>query len=125
MALQTYDRGAIFAAGVMLAECTGFSVSHDSGNSPNLTMQKGFAGMTPGAQQTSISIESAAPRAGYDIDYLDKLANTEVVEVVYYGHGKKHVVNGYITKVDEKYGVGQASSASIEFMGGPVATSTF
>lgn len=124
MALQAYEKGALFKDGALLAETTDFNLEHDPQLQPIFTQQKGFSGMSPGAEVTRISVNSAVPRVGFEIDYLTPLQGVVVVEMTLFGHGQKTTCKGYITNVKQQYGVNQAASVSFDFIGEPVNAST-
>jgi hypothetical protein len=124
MAFQAYEKGAIFAAGVMLAEALNFSLEHDSGLQPVHTMQKGFAGMSPGSPMTKGSVSSAVPRAGVDLAYLDKMTAGNPIDFVCYARGKKIKFKGYITNLKESYGADKSAELSFDFAGAPAEEST-
>lgn len=124
MALQLYEKAAVFVDQMLLSESTSVSIDTDPKLNLIETMQKGFSGASPGAEMTTISIESVVPRAGFEIDYLSKVQGVQVVEITVFAHAKKTTCQGFITKVSQKYGVNQAASVSFEFAGEPVNEST-
>lgn len=123
--LQTYEKGALFADGQLLVETTNFSVSIDSKAQEINTMQKGFAGMSPGSEMTQVEVTSALPRAGVDYDSLTKLQGLKVVEMVLFAGAKKWSTKGYVTNMQMQFGADRASEVSFTFKGGPIETSGF
>lgn len=114
----------MFVDGILLSESTTVSVESDPQLQPIFTQQKGFAGVSPGAEQTKISVDSAVPRAGFEVDYLKRAQGVSVVELTFFAHSQKNTTRGFITSVKQSYGVSQAASVSFEFLGEPLATST-
>lgn len=124
MSLQAYEKGALFKDGALLAETTDFNFEHDPQLQPIFTQQKGFAGISPGAEITRISVNSAVPRVGFEVDYLASLQGLTVVEMTLFGHSQKTTCKGYITNVKQQFGVNQAASVSFDFIGEPANAST-
>ena len=123
--LQTYEKGALFADGQLLAEVINFSVSIDSKAQEINTMQKGFAGMSPGSEMTQIEVTSAIPRAGVEYESLAKLQGLKVVEMVLFAGAKKSSTKGYITNVQMQFGADRASEVSFTFKGSPIEQTSF
>lgn len=123
--LQTYEKGSLFADNTLLAETTNFSVSIDSKAQEINTMQKGFAGMSPGSEMTQIEVTSAIPRAGVEYDALVKLQGLKVVEMVLFAGAKKWSTKGYVTNVQMQFGADRASEVSFTFKGGPLEVTSF
>jgi hypothetical protein len=122
--LQVYERGAIFADQQLMIEVQNFEVDSDAKNNPIDTMQKGFAGISPGSEHTKINVTSAIPRAGYDYDALKKMQGRDIVEFVVFAAGGKESSKGFIMNVKKSFGADKAAAVSFEFMGGPLETST-
>ena len=113
-----------FADGQMFAESQSVDVEHDPQMQPVYTQQKGFAGMTPGAEVTKFTVDSAVPASGYEYDYLDKLQNVTVVEATLFAASKKLTVKGYITNLKKKFAWNNPATVTFDFMGGPAKEST-
>jgi hypothetical protein len=122
--LNTYEKGALFCNGALLVEVLNFSVDIDAQLNPIHTMQKGFAGVSPGSEMTKIEVNSAVPRSGLEFDVLSKLQGVEVVEMVFFAHAKKAKVKGYISNLKQNYGADKSAELSFSFLGGPVEEST-
>lgn len=114
MATDLYTQGLIFVDGILAADCTEFSVDYDTQNNPVFTIAKGFAGITPGAGQTKVSISTAVPRAGYEIDYFKRALDNTPVEFIGWRGSSKYSFKGFLLTIGEKHGVNSASTASIE-----------
>jgi len=123
--LQIYDRGAVFFDGKLLVECVSFTVKSDPKLNPINTMQKGFAGVSPGAEQTDIEVTEALPRAGFDYDALAALQGNDVVEFVCYLGSKKLKCKGFISGLDMATGVDKGAEVKFNFMGSPLESSAF
>lgn len=124
MALELYENGgALFLGQVQLTESMTFEIEHDAGNSPVVTA-KGFAGVSPGAQAVSGTIKSAVPRSGFDFDYITKLQDTEVLDLVYFRASKKVKAKVFLMKCKETLGIANPAEFTADFHGTPVKEST-
>lgn len=124
MALQTYSKGSLLLNGTLVAEMMTFSVDHKNGAQPIHTIEKGFAGMSPGSGSTEVKCESAVPRTGVNYDYTDALNTLAVLDIVIFCRGKKLKMKGFITDVSESYGVDKPAGLSFTIMGTPTEEST-
>lgn len=124
MAIEIYEKAVVFVDGQMLSESTSVTIDTDPKLNVIETMQKGMAGFSPGAEATTISVDSAVPRAGFEVNYIKRVQNVQVVEITVLAHGQKTTCTGCITKVSQKYGVGTAANVSFEFLGSPINETT-
>lgn len=124
MSQQIYSKADLFADGVLIAEATGITINHRPSLNAVNTINKGFAGVSPGTKSAEIQLESAVPRVGVDYDYTDAMNTNKLIEVVVFARGKKLKTKGFISDMSERYGVDQAASLSITLMCGPIAEST-
>ena len=122
-ALQIYERGAVFADGQLLVECQTITVNLDPKLNPINTMQKGFAGVSPGSEESNIDISEAIPRAGFDFAAISKMRGVEIVELVIFAGAKKLKFKGFITKVSLNFGADRASENSFSLLAAPVEES--
>lgn len=118
MALGNYTQGQIFIEGALCAEEVTFSTSFKTNNQDVITQAKGFAGVTPGAGMTDVTIEEAIPRAGFELDFYKWAKNRTAIEIVGWRGSKKLTIKGFIDGIDEKHGVNTNSIASITIKGG-------
>lgn len=124
MANQLYENaGALFLNQNALAEIESFDVDHDAKNSEIITA-KGFAGISPGAATTKMTIKSAIPRSGIEFAYIQKLLDNDEVEVVYFRGGKKVKCKGYLMTAKESLSMANPASFEATFVGIPVEEST-
>jgi hypothetical protein len=121
---QIYSKGSLLVSGILIAEMMSFSVDHKNGANPINTIEKGFAGMSPGSSTTEVKCETAVPRVGVDFDYTDALNNLTLLDIVIFCRGKKLKMKGFITDVSENYGEGKAAGLSFTIMGNKTEEST-
>ncbi len=115
MAQKIYSKGAVFVDGNPIAEATNISARYSNNSNAVDTIEQGRSGRSPGAASSTVTITSAVPAAGVDMDYLKSLLNLTLVEVVVFARGKKIKMKGFFTEVEEEYGVGsQTFRATIE-----------
>ena len=122
-ALQIYDRGAVFFGNQLLVEVQSVSVDVDPALNEINTMQKGFAGMSPGSEKVRIDISEALPRAGVDYDALANIQGIDVVDFVLFVGAKKFKTKGFITNLKMNLGVDRAAEYSFSFIGSPLEQS--
>lgn len=122
--LQIYERGALFAGGALLVESQSISVDVDPGLNEIKTMQRGFAGVSPGSEMTKIDVSEALPRAGVDYDALSAIQGVEIVEMVLFAAAKKWKCKGFINSLKMSLGADKAAEYSFTFIGGPLEIST-
>jgi hypothetical protein len=103
--------------GQLLVEEMEIQWDYDPANSIIKTQQKGFAGVTPGAGGFNVSVNSAVPRAGTEVDYVSLVANRTAVEGIVVSGGKKLVSKGFIMKLGGKGGVNQDTTVSFDYSG--------
>lgn len=119
MALQDYTKADIFLNGVLIAEATGITVNHRPGKNPVNTMNKGFAGFSPGSASMEVQIESAVPRVGTDMDFVALAYGNTTVDIVFFGRSKKMKSKGQVTDASERYGTDQPASFSLTLVCSP------
>lgn len=124
MTLQVYSKGTLLVNGIVIAELLNFTVDHKSGNNAIHTVEKGFAGISPGSAGVEIKCESAVPRIGVDYDYADAQKNHALLDIVYFARSKKCKTKGFIMDFSETYGADKAASLSFTLMCAPVEEST-
>lgn len=124
MALQDYTKATILLNGVVLIEATSISVDHKLGNQPINTIEKGFAGVSPGSSSVEIKIQSAVPRVGTDVDFTGIAQARTLCDVVLFARAKKGKTKGYIMDVSESYGADKPAEISCTLMCSPIEEST-
>lgn len=112
--------GEIYVSGRLLAEaskCTWTVVSNDQ---KVMTMKRGLAGFSDGPTETSISIESAIPRKGYEYDFVTAVKEKKTVTIVTKSGGKRHQVSGRFSQAEWSNSVDSPSLITAQFQGGAV-----
>jgi len=115
----TYTRALITVNGNLLAEEASVTVTQNSGAQVVNTVAKGFAGVSPGAGNTEIDVDSAVPARGFEFDPTQPMYNNEPVEVgVTLSDGSTLTVKGFIMSQNFKHAVNSESMLSFKFQGG-------
>lgn len=117
---QLYDSAAVFLNKISLAEIEEISIKEASGAHAIITMAKGFAGISPGAQITNVTMKCAIPRAGKEFDFRTSLQGNLEVELVFFAHSKTMSTKGFLTETDESYSASNPSAVSATFLGRPI-----
>jgi hypothetical protein len=105
MATELYAKGTLFVEGIIVMQAVEFSIDFDTNDNPVNTLALGFAGITPGAGTTAVSITSAVPRTGFEISYHKWAKERKAIEVLGYRGASSISVKGFIKTVGEKIGV--------------------
>lgn len=83
-------QGRIYINGRLLAEATKTSVNAQSNDQLVKTLHKGAAGFSDGAGETSGSIETAVPRKGYELDFVQAVTSKATLQLVIVNGGRRH-----------------------------------
>ena len=105
MAVELYAKGTLFVEGIVVMQAVEFSIDYNTNNNPVRTLALGFAGVTPGAGETTVSITSAVPKTGFEISYHKWAIERKAVEVLGYRGASKISIKGIIKSVGEKIGI--------------------
>jgi len=117
MSTQLYTLAEVWWNGKKLMEEASVKVTRDSKAQPVSTVGRGFAGMSPGAKDITISVENAVPSATFELNPGEYIDNLLVGEITIFAAGKSLVSKGFITKDDFSHAVNSEAKLSFEFMG--------
>lgn len=120
MATDQYAVGYVFIDGQLLAEELNVDIDFQTGNQIVTTQYKGFAGVSPGAKRTMITVKNAIPKSGLEYNAYDAAKNNTPVEFVIFAAGNKRTSTGFIMNVKESFGVDTPSSIDFDFEGDPL-----
>lgn len=101
-----------------LAEATSCSVSIAPNSTPVNTMKKGMAGRSRGPAASTIRIANAVPKAGLEVDFIDKCVEDADVTITIIAGGKRRSFDGYISSVEIEFSTGAAAGATFTVMAG-------
>lgn len=114
---QLYTQVYVTINGKLLLEHASMTLNRSSGAQPVNTVGRGFAGVSPGAPVSSITIENALPVAGFEFNAQDYLKELETVEIGLLAAGLAFTSEGFIMEDTLQHGVSSASGYSFQFMG--------
>jgi len=117
MSTQLYTLAEVYWNGRKLAEEASVKVARDSKAQVVATVARGFAGMSPGAKDISISVENAVPAADFELnpgEYIDGLV---AGEITVFAAGKTLSSKGFIIKDDFSHAVNSEAKLSFDFVG--------
>lgn len=119
MAMTQYQGPAeIQCNGRSLAEAITVRVSVTPNSTPVRTMKKGLGGRSRGPVECTIDVESAIPKAGYEVDFMRLCVEDADITIVTLGGGTRKAYDAFITNVSEAFGVQQAASSTFTAMSG-------
>ena len=122
MATLTKYEGAaeVQIGGRTLAEATKARVSIRANDNKVNTMRKGFAGFSDGPTEAEVTIDTAVPKEGYEVDFWDAVKRKRELRVVIVKAGRRRTIVGRAQSLDEDAAENAAASGSVTIMGVPV-----
>lgn len=121
MATDQYAKGAFFLDGQLLVESQSIDVEFDAGNQIITTQQKGFGGISPGSPSTKMTVKSAIPKSGLEVDLYTLSKDRTPVDAVVFAGGTTRTSRGFIMTVSESFGVDNPSTIDFTFEGEPLS----
>lgn len=119
MALQLYTLAAIYVNGALLSEESSVGIDRDTNAQQVLTVAKGFAGLSPGAQMTMINVDNAVPSADFELNPDKFMKGLAVVEITVFAAGRTLTTKGFVIKDNFQHAVNSDSKLSFSFIGEP------
>lgn len=101
-----------------LAEATSCSISVAPNSTPVNTMKKGLAGRSRGPAACTLRVANAIPKAGLEVDFIDKCVDDADVTLVVIIGGKRRAFDGWISSVETEFSTGAAAGATFTVMAG-------
>lgn len=117
--VQTYSKAVVYVNGSLLTEESNVTIKRDSGGNAVKTVAKGYAGRSPGAPMTMITVRNAVPAADFELNPGQFINQTGEVEVSVFAAGKTLTVVGFIISDNFQHGVDASAELEFEFEGGP------
>lgn len=116
--LQVYAVAYVTVNGKLLTEHANCTLSRHSNANPVRTVAKGYAGVSQGAADCTISVTNAVPSADFELEPGDIIEGLQVAEIGVIGPGGKTAVSkGFIMSDTFTHGVGAEATLSFEFHG--------
>lgn len=117
MSTELYTLAEVYWNSRKLCEEASVRVSRDSKAQPVSTVHRGFAGMSPGAKDITISVDNAVPSADFELDPGRHIRDLEPGEIMIVAAGRTLTSKGFITKDDFSHAVNSEAKLSFDFMG--------
>jgi hypothetical protein len=111
--LQLYTKVACYIDGLQLTEESSVTIKPSSGAKEVNTVQKGFAGFSPGSAKIEIEVKNAIPAAGFEYDPTADIQNLTTKEFAFYAAGKTMVTKGVILTAN--FGHAVDNESTLEF----------
>lgn len=110
---QYVSRSNVFFNGQALEEFTSIDLALDTAQNKIVTVTKGFAGFSAGAQEVSIRVSSAVPLGGAEIDFWSIAFRNENC-TLQVGFGSKDFMStGRI--MDVSFSISASSPSAVDF----------
>lgn len=94
--LQLYTAANVYINGSLLAEEASVTVARSTNSQQVITVAKGYAGESPGAPMTDITVENAVPAADFEVNPGKFMAELKVVEFTVFAAGNTLTFKGFI-----------------------------
>lgn len=114
MALERYTGSAVYINGSLLTENATVTVDRRTGAQNVLTIQKGFAGQSPGAKMMELTISNAVPAAGFEYDPGDDMDQLRPVSVAVFAASATLTTIGFVDSDTFKHAVNQEAMNDIK-----------
>lgn len=117
--LQNYTKAVVYINGALLTEESNVTVKRESGGNAVKTVAKGYAGRSPGAPMTTITVKNAVPSLEFELNPGQFINNSESCEISIFAAGRTLTLDAFI--IDDNFTHGVDAAAELEFNaeGGP------
>lgn len=116
--LQKYTGITAYINGALLSEEVSCSVKRMSNAQKVITVPKGFAGLSPGAAEIQVEVDSAVPSADFELNPQRFLSNLDTCELTLFAAGRTLTVTGFITDDNFSHAANTESKLQFTFVGG-------
>jgi hypothetical protein len=104
--------------GALLAEEQSITIDRTTNSQAVSTVAKGYAGESPGAAMTEVTVESALPAGGFEFDAFKKMAALIPTNLYTIGPGGKQLkAQVFIISDTVRHGVNQPASYTFKARG--------
>lgn len=115
--LQLYSLANVYVNGSLLAEEASMSVDRATNSQIVNTVAKGYAGESPGAAMTELSVDSAVPAADFELNPGKFMGSLQVVEFTSFVAGRTLTFKGFMISDNFKHAVNSQSMLSFKARG--------
>jgi len=117
--VQRYSKAVVYVNGALLTEESNVTVKRESGGNSVKTVAKGYAGRSPGAPMTMITVKNAVPSLEFELNPGQYIIENESVEISIFAAQRTLTVEGFIIDDNFQHGVDSAAELEFNFEGGP------
>lgn len=117
--VQQYTKASVYVNGSLLTEESSVTIKRSSGGNAVKTVAKGYAGRSPGAAMTMITVKNAVPSADFELNPGTFINFTEEIEISVFAAGRTLTCVGFVDGDTFSHGVDGAAELEFEFEGGP------
>jgi hypothetical protein len=114
---QLYTVAYIYINGSLLAEEASLNVDRVTNSQEVLTVAKGYAGESPGAAMTQVSVDNAVPSADFEFNPGNFMGAMQPVEITVFAANNKLTFTGFIISDNFSHAVNSASKLSFSARG--------
>jgi hypothetical protein len=118
--LQIYSLINVYVAGILAAEEASCTIAQATNSQPVKTVAKGYAGESPGAPMTEVTIDMVNPVAGFEpaqLALMNSMDELVPVQFTFYVASNELVFNGFTTNRDLSHAVDTESKISFKARG--------
>lgn len=116
---RTHYNASVYVNGNLLTEESNVTVKRESGGNAVKTVAKGYAGRSPGAPTTTITVKNAVPSLEFELNPGQYINNNESVEISIFADGRTLTIDGHISNDNfDECAKGTDTALQFEFNGG-------
>lgn len=116
MAAELYTNAALYINGAMMLQSVSVQISRKTNAQPQLTLAKGWAGMSPGAPMLEVTFSNAVPAAGMEYDPGAVMAALGTEAFTIFAGNASLTTTGFVTEDTFKKAVNSEASHDITMM---------
>jgi|SRR5271169_1026903 len=115
--LQLYTLANIYINGSLLAEEASVTIDRATNSQQIITVAKGYAGESPGAPMTEMSIENVVPAADFELNPGKFMGTLQIVEFTAFAAGRTLTFKGFIISDNFSHAANTASKLGFKCRG--------
>jgi hypothetical protein len=113
MALQLYTTAEIYVDGAKLTEEAQIAVNRKTNSQAVTTAAKGYAGESPGAPTTEITVTNAVPGADFELNPGPFMQQLKVKEFTFFAAGRTLTFKGFM--IEDNFTHAVNTESKLEF----------
>lgn len=115
--LQLYTLANVYINGSLLAEEASVAIDRATNSQQIITVAKGYAGESPGAPMTEMSVENVVPAADFELNPGKFMGTLQVVEFTAFAAGRTLTFKGFIISDNFQHAANSASKLAFKCRG--------